>query len=137
MTDRRIDIFFYGLFMDSDVLQEYHINVINSRQAYVQDYALMIGHRATLVLAPGARAYGMVMSLMHEEIDKLYANPGLEDYRPEAMLVRLLEGQIVPALCYNLLKAPTLEEANAEYAERLRELLSKLNFPAGYIASIA
>ena len=137
MANRRIDAFFYGLFMDSDILQENHIAAVNPRQAYIDDYALVIGRRATLIAKPGARAYGMVISLMHDEIDKLYSGSGLEDYRPEALLVHLLGGSVLPVMCYNLLKIPEPDEANAEYARRLCSTLKKLQFPDEYIGSIA
>ena len=106
MTDRRIDGFFYGLFMDSNILWESQVVAVSPRRAYVDGYALRIGRRATLVPIPGARAYGMVFALTHDELDKLYTAPGLEQYRPEAILARSLEGETLPALCYNLREAP-------------------------------
>jgi hypothetical protein len=48
-----------------------------------------------------------------------------------------MEGETVPALCYNLREAPGLDEANTEYAARLRAVLGKLEFPPDYIASIS
>lgn len=137
MTDRRIDGFFYGLFMDSDVLRDNQVVPVNPRRAYVDGYALRIGRRATLVPSPGARAYGMIFALTHGELERLYSAPGLEQYRPEAMLVQPFEGERLPALCYNLLEAPQPDEANSEYAARLRAVLSRLEFPLEYVASVA
>jgi hypothetical protein len=137
MTDRRIDGFFYGLFMDSDVLRESQVAAVSPRRAYVDGFALCIGRRATLVPNPGARAYGMVYALTHDELEKLYAAPGLGGYRPEAILVHSMEGETFPALCYNLREAPGPDETNTEYAARLRAVLGKLEFPPEYIASIA
>ncbi len=137
MTDRRIDGFFYGLFMDSDILRESQVVAVSPRRAYVDGYALCIGRRATLVPTPGARAYGMVFALTHDELEKLYTVPGLEQYRPEAILAHSMEGETLPALCYNLREAPGPDEANTEYATRLRAVLGKLEFPPEYIASIS
>ena len=53
MSDRRIDTFFYGLFMDIDILREGGVAPINPRRAYVEDLALRIGRRATLVPSAG------------------------------------------------------------------------------------
>jgi hypothetical protein len=100
MADRRIDGFFYGLFMDAGVLRERHVEPVDPRRAYVDHYALRIGRRATLVPTRGERSYGVVMALTHAELDRLYAAPGLEDYRPEAVVARCLDGGPVPALCY-------------------------------------
>ncbi len=137
MTDRRIDGFFYGLFMDSDVLRESRVVAANPRRAYVDGYALRIGRRATLVPASGARAYGMVLALNHDELERLYSAPGLGDYRPEAVLTRGLEGGAWPALCYNLRAAPGPDEANVEYAARLQEVLRRLGFPPDFVASVS
>lgn len=136
MSDRRIDGFFYGLFMDSDLLRESGVAAENPRRGYADGYALRIGRRATLIPSPGGRAYGMVFALTHRELERLYSAPGLEQYRPEAILVRLLEGGELPALCYNLGEPPQPGEANPEYAARLRAALSKLGFPSQYVASV-
>lgn len=136
MTERRIDVFFYGLFMDRDILRQSQVMVENPRRAYVDDYALCIGKRATLVSASGARVYGMVFALTHDELDQLYNAPGLEQYMQEAVLAHNMDGEPLSALCYNLSEAPDLDETNADYAAQLRAVLTKLEFPPEYIASI-
>ncbi len=136
MTERRIDAFFYGLFMDIEVLRDAGAIPINPRRAYLDGFALRIGQRATLLPSPGARAYGMLFALTHAELDRLYARPGLEQYRPEAVLVHSLAGMPAPALCYNLREAPRPDERNAEYAEQLQRVLRELDFPSEYVASL-
>lgn len=136
MTDRRIDAFFYGLFMDIDVLRGSSVVPSNPRRAYVDDFTLRIGQRATLLPSAGARAYGMLMALTHHELERLYTAPGLELYRPEAVLAQTLGGAPVPALCYNLCEAPASHERNPDYAMRLQRVLSKLNFPPEYVAAV-
>src|SRR3981081_528266 len=101
MTERWIDAFFYGLFMDVDILREKQMKPVNPRAACVDGFSLRIGERATLVPSPGARAFGMLIALTHRELSELYSGPSLEHYRPEGVLVRVLEGESVPALCYN------------------------------------
>ena len=137
MSDRRIDAFFYGLFMDIDILRESKVTPVNLRRAYVDDFALRIGQRATLLPSAGARAYGMLVALTHAELQRLYTAPGLDHYRPEAVLAQSLEGQPAPALCYNLHEAPRPDARNPEYAARLQRILRKLEFPAEYVASVS
>ena len=134
---RRVDGFFYGLFMDAGVLRQNRVEPSNPRRAYVDDFALRIGRRATLVPEEGARAYGVVFALTHEEIERLYGMPGLEDYRPEAVTARTLDGDSLPALCFNLRVVPEPDEASAEYAARLRAVLAELGFPREYVESVA
>jgi hypothetical protein len=136
MSDRRIDAFFYGLFMDIEILREAGVAPINPRRAYVDEFALRIGQRATLLPSAGSRAYGMLFALTHAELDRLYAAPGLEQYRPEAILAQPLEGTPTPALCYNLREAPRPHERNPEYAARLQHALRRLDFPPEYVASV-
>jgi hypothetical protein len=133
---RRVDVFFYGLFMDVDVLRKLGASPENPRRAYAPDFALRIGERATLVPAPAARAYGMVIGLTHAELDRLYGGPGLEQYRAEALMAQVIGGVAVPALCYNLPRPPEPDERNPDYAHRLKSLLAKLGFPEDDLASI-
>jgi hypothetical protein len=135
--DRRVDAFFYGLFMDTDVLRQSGVIPVDPRRAYVADYALHIGQRATLVPQAGARAYGMLFALTHAELDRLYGAPGLDKYRPEAVLAHPLEGAPAPAICFNLLEAPRPHERNPEYAARLQTALRKLDFPEEYVRSVS
>jgi hypothetical protein len=137
MSDRRIDGFFYGLFMDVDILRGAAVEPVNPRRAYVDNFALRIGQRATLLPSAGGRAYGMVFALTHSELERLYTAPGLEHYRPEAVLAQCLEGTVVPALCYNLREAPRPDERNPEYATRLQRALRKLDCPQDYVASVS
>ena len=110
---------------------------VDPRRAYVDDFALRIGQRATLLPSAGSRAYGMVFALTHSELERLYTAPDLEQYRPEAVLAQSLEGTAVPGLCYNLREAPRPHERKPEYATRLRRALSKLHFPQDYVASVS
>ncbi len=137
MSPRRVDGFFYGLFMDADVLQSLQVNPTEPRRGYAEGYALRIGRRSTLVPAEGARAYGMVFALTHEELHRLYSPPGLQEYRPEALLVKTLEDETLPALCYNLDPETTPQAPNPEYAAKLRQALTRLDFPAEYVDSIS
>jgi hypothetical protein len=136
MGPRQIDGFFYGLFMDAQVLRQAGTKPSNYRRAYVVDFALRIGQRATLVPLPGARAYGMLIALTHAELERLYSAPGLQDYRPEAVVAHTAEGEAIPALCYNLVQAPEPHERNPEYAMRLQGVLENLGFPVEYVESV-
>lgn len=78
----------------------------------------------------------MLYALTHDELERLYGAPGLEQYLPEAVLARTVEGDAVPALCYNLAAGEESEEPDRDYAVRLRAALEKLGFPSEYTASI-
>lgn len=136
MSCRQVDCFFYGLFMDAQLLIQAGAHPTNCRRACVPDFALVIGRRATLVPFPGARAYGMLIALAQAEIELLYGAPDLEGYREETLVAKTLEGELVRASCYILDRVPESCERNPEYALRLRGVLENLGFPEEYVASV-
>ena len=76
------------------------------------------------------------MELSSDEIDRVYAEPGVREYRPEAVISELDDGTRVPALCFNLPVPPGLDEMDNEYARRLRDLALRLGLPASYVERI-
>jgi hypothetical protein len=136
MPSRRITVFFYGLFMDADLLRTKGAHPVNIRPACVPGFALRIGQRATLLADPDARAYGMLMDLTHDEIDRLYSEASVGAYRPEAVLAELADNSRVAALCFNLVVPPRPGEVNSEYAAKLRGLARELGLPSEYVESI-
>lgn len=136
MPARRTDVFFYGLFMDPDLLRGKGLAPRDAELASVPDYSLRIGERATLVPHPSGRVYGMVMSLTLPELERLYADPSVRAYRPEAVLAELAGGGTIAALCYTLPEPPGASERNPEYAAKLSALGRKLGLPAEYLAAL-
>jgi len=123
--------------MDEKILANSNVKATNPRRAFVQDYALFIGVRATLGYSIGSRAYGMVFEVTHEGLNRLYDSPGLEEYLPEAIIVNTLGGATSPALCYNLSVMPAPDDSNPEYASKLRAVLSNLEFPSEYVSEVS
>jgi hypothetical protein len=131
-----IDAFFYGLYMDDAVLRGAGVTPRSPRKASAHGYALRIGKRATLVTAPGSVAWGMVYALTPDDLAKLYGAPGLEAYRPEQIEVALENRALIPVRVYNLAQPPAADERNPDYAEKLKAAMTRLGFPASYVASI-
>jgi hypothetical protein len=136
MEPRTIDVFFYGLFMDADMLRANGLHPMNGRQACVSGMALRIGRRATLVPDPARSVYGFVFGLSHQEVERLYAEPSVSAYRPEAVIAQLADRSYIAALCFNLPPSNETAEANPEYAEKLRMVANRLGLPAEYAAGI-
>lgn len=135
MTERALEVFFYGLFMDRVALiaEGYHPGP--ARSAHLSEYALQIGQRATLVPSEGHMVWGMVMALPASEVKRLYAGPSVSAYCAEAVMVSSTEGQTSPALCYNLMKFEA-EEPSQDYVLKLAALAEKLDLPPGYVSEI-
>jgi hypothetical protein len=132
---RRVKVFFYGLFMDAELLGAKGIKT-DLRPASLSGFQLRIGDRATLVPSAVDVVHGMIATLTHEEIERLYSEPSVREYRPEAVLARLGAGETVPALCFNLPDRPSPGERNPEYAAKLRALAERLGFPSDYVRLI-
>src|SRR5579864_4253257 len=124
--ERQIEVFFYGLFMDRDALHGQGFRPSAARQARVDGFALRLGARATLVPDAGRSAYGMLMRLTHDEIDRLYADPSVAAYRAEPVMAELANGETIAALCFNLPQAPDDASSNPEYAAKLTMVARKL-----------
>jgi hypothetical protein len=136
MDSRRIEVFFYGLFMDKETLESKGVRPVDIRSAAVPGFALRIGGQAALTPALSGRVHGLLMKLSHADIARLYSEPTMRAYRPEPVLALLHNGTSTAALCYNLPQAPTRDERNAEYAAKLHSLAQRLGLPSDYVASI-
>ena len=129
-------VFFYGLFMDEELLRSKGLQPEGAERAAVDGLSLRIGQRAALVPSPGGRVHGLVFSLTLSELERLYSEPSVEAYRPQAVLAQLASGGVVAALCYNLPQPPLPTERNPEYAAKLRAVAEKVGLPSEYVASI-
>src|SRR5215470_13438172 len=109
---RRLDVFFYGLFMDDSLLREKGVDPRNRRVAFVDNFRLIIGLRATLCPSENSTAHGVLFSLTYDELDALYSEASVSIYRPEAVLARTADGSTIPALCFNLPVPPAPDERN-------------------------
>jgi hypothetical protein len=78
------------------------------------------------------------MGLAHDEVERLYAEPSVAAYRPEAVLAELMDDSCIPALCFNLPPSGEPVEANPAYADQLRAVARHLGLglPADYVARI-
>jgi AIG2-like family len=132
VTERKVNVFFYGLFMDMGVLQQRGLTPSHPQVACLDGYDIEIRERATLIRNVAERVYGIVTGLTHEELGTLYAEPSVRDYRPEAVVVTLEDARQVPALCY-ILPQVTGTRRNTAYALSLLEVAKTLVFPGEYL----
>jgi hypothetical protein len=136
MDQRLLDVFFYGLFMDQQLLSDKGARATDVRIATVPGFVLRIGARAALVPDSAGIVHGIVMKLSHMDLERLYSEPSLMAYRPEPVLATLQSGATVAALCFNLPEAPSPSESNPAYAAKLRTLAQRIGLPGSYVASI-
>lgn len=133
----RINVFFYGLYMDEALLRSKGTEPEHNCVATVSGYALRIGQRATLVPDKFGTVHGVMMSLTYPEIDRLYADDSVNMYRPIPVVAHTQNGSIIPALCFVLPVAPEPDEFNYDYARKLKEISTIIGLPVSYINSIS
>ncbi len=128
-------VFFYGLFMDVDLLAKQGVVSESISTGWVNDFALRISKRATLMRKAGDQAYGVLMDISSSELEALYAEDSVADYVPETLMVNTQDGTKIEAVCYNLPQEKIVGE-NKEYAQLLLALALKLGFPDSYTVQI-
>ena len=69
---RKIWTFFYGSFMNSDVLAKADVHPTRRQMARLDGWELKIAPHATLIPAQGESVFGILAQLTHSDIDKLY-----------------------------------------------------------------
>jgi len=127
--NRLNEVFFYGLYMDPEVLKAKGVEPRQPRKAVAKGYRLRIGKMATLFRDPAGEAHGIVYALSHEEVSRLYWGAGIDPYVAEAVLVESGDGEPCAALCCVLRVPPDAEETNPDYRDKLMACMGRLGLP--------
>ena len=128
-------VFFYGLFMDPEVLRESRVKGHGPRLATVRGKALRIGERATLVDDPDDEVHGVVMAVSASDLEALYSAPSVAAYRPVPVTAHYADGSSVAAITYVLPDADGAP-ANPDYVRKLQAVAAKMGLPADHVARI-
>ena len=130
-----MEVFFYGLFMDGNILLKNGIKSSNPRRGYLNDYALIIGNWASLIPCKDEKSYGIVMTIDNDAIHNLYGEASVADYIPEEVNINTNTNDSITATCYNL-PSESLTGANESYAASLYKLAKQEGFPDDYLEKI-
>ena len=135
MKQPRVWTFFYGSYINFDVLKEVDLVPERYEVARLSGYDIEIRPLANLIRSDRHMVYGILATATHEDLKRLYDHAehvlgGL--YLPEAVNAETLDGESRPALCYI---APALAPAPAsdDYIERIAGPAREFSFPAWYI----
>jgi len=130
-------VFFYGLFMDAQLLRGMGLEPLVDGVAELPDHALRIGEKATLVAEPGSSAWGVVIGMTRPDLERLYSGPGVDRYRPESVsAVMAADRSARDCTCYNLPADELGESVDSSYAEQFAALAERLSFPLEYVREI-
>ncbi|WP_394836218.1 gamma-glutamylcyclotransferase [Pendulispora rubella] len=138
MTMPRVWTFFYGSYINLDVLKEADLVPENVERATLGGFDIRIAPRANLVRSDAHSVYGILATATHVELARLYKHSQDilgETYLPEAVLARTSSGDYRPALCYfcpDMVPRP----AEAAYVNRIVVAARQFQFADEYIARV-
>jgi len=139
MMERSVNVFFYGSYMNFEVLKEADINERAFEVGCLHGYALSISPLANLKKENEGLVYGILTRLTHSELDRLYTEHARGKlggvYLPEAVTVYLRNGLYTSALCYispNMVAGRT----DPDYASRILKPARQYGFPGWYLDHI-
>ena len=135
MAEPTVWAFFYGSFMNLDVLKEAGYLPERYEVAKLNGFDIQIRPLATLVRSDQHCIYGIVALGTHQHLRHLYSQDWVGTYLPETVLVETLDGKWRAAFCYI---APVSESrpATNDYIDRIVGPAKQYGFPAWYIARL-
>jgi len=138
MAEPKVWTFFYGSYMNFDVLKGVNVAPEQWEVAKLSGFDIRIQPRTNLIRFDQQCVYGIIATATHQELARLYTHAKDvlgEIYLPEAVLVETREGKWKPALCYI---CPEMEPKPADnaYVERIAKPAREFGFPEWYIERI-
>jgi hypothetical protein len=130
-----MDGFFYGLYMDSDLLLGMGLKPANPRIAELKGFRLDLYGSVKVVSDPSKSVWGMVLSLSDEDLHTMYSGPKTKAYRAFKVSVHASDGTELPVQCYNQEATPEAP-FNREYLEKLISTVYKLGLPGEYVRDL-
>jgi hypothetical protein len=135
MIEPSVWTFFYGSFMDLEVLKQGGFVPQQYEVAKLNGFDIEIQPLATLVRSDQHSVYGIVASGTHEQLRRLYGQDWLGTYLPEPVLVETLDGKCRAAFCY-IAPAGGSRPATNDYIDRIIGPAERYGFPPWYIARL-
>ncbi len=135
MIEPRVWTFFYGSYINLNVLREVNFVPEKWEVARLAGFDIRIQPRANLVRSDQHSVYGTLATGTHAELARLYdhaKNVLGEVYLPEAVLAETRERQWKPAMCY-ICPAMSPRPAAKDYVDRIVTPAREYGFPAWYI----
>lgn len=130
--------FFYGSYMNPEVLAEVELQLEDVRTAQLSGFELSIDPLANIHRSRENCVFGIVGRATHAKLDELYAHAQTilgGYYLPEAVLVRTFDGQFLPAMCWI---SPGMDSGTPDpaYVQRIAGPAREYGFPTWYLEHI-
>lgn len=131
---RYVWTFFYGSFINLEVLKQYNVVPASYEVARLNGFDIDVQPLSTLVPDDARSVYGIVAEVTHVNLTVLYTLDWVGRYDPYPVLVETNEGHLIPSLCY--ISSPAENEkspAAEDYVMSIINPARALGFPSWYI----
>ena len=134
----KVNVFFYGTFMNAKVLSANQVSYTNTRSAQLDNYRLTISPRVNVEPTDNSVVYGGLAVISHHDIQKLYQGLYIKfgiRYNPYPVNVKTSDSRNVPALCY---MSDTKESgaADPDYLDEMILCATMISAPQDYLEHI-
>jgi hypothetical protein len=133
MAEPSVWVFFYGSFINRDVLKQYDVRLQSFEVARLDGFDIAIQPLATLVPSDERCVYGIVAGLTHADVRKLYSQDWVSGYNPYAVLITAAEGVLIPCLCYIAPRNAQPSAPSADYLMKIIAPAQEYRFPDWYV----
>lgn len=132
---KMVTAFFYGLFLDPEILVKLGYSPNNVQIAKLNNFQLIIGERANLVRNENSHVWGNLIDLSHNDIKALYSEKSVADYKKHTVsCITQPDDKQVTAGVYILPEGYVMNPAkNSDYTKKLYSICQKYNFPDDYL----
>jgi hypothetical protein len=134
-TSGQVEGFFYGLYMDPELLLSLGFRPAASRMARLESHELELKGSVKIVRKQGSTVWGILIKLPEKDLKAMYDFETTKAYRPEIVNVITNDGENIAVSCYNLPVDETAE-LNIGYLEKLIPVARRLNLPIEYIKKL-
>jgi len=130
-----VKIFFYGSFMDLEVLRTLGVVPRTFETAELKNWNITFSPMATLDPSEGDSVYGIIAELSRAEVRTLYSRDDLKHYKPVDITAATKRNKHAPAQCY-ISKPRTGQKPSVEYLQRVIHAAENLGFPPAYLTQL-
>src|SRR2546426_11825201 len=135
LTSDSLQVFFYGSFMDTEVLRNLGVVPKKVETAELKNWSIIFSPLATIVRSEGDSVYGTIAELSQDQVRMLYTRDDLKHYNPVDITVATKRSKGVSAQCY-ISKPSTGQNPSEEYLRRVIQAAERLGFPPVYLARL-
>jgi cation transport regulator ChaC len=137
-AEPKVWVFFYGSYINFDVLKEVGLVPGEWEVARLPGFDIRIAPRANLIRSERDTVWGINATATHAELERLYAHAkGVlgETYLPEAAVTSTKDGRLRPVMTY-ICPEMVVRPAEAAYVDRIAAPARKFGFPRWYVERI-